>query len=398
MADRRLRLGVAGLGRGFTVMLPTLAGDPRLQLAAAADPRPEARRKFAADFGTRTYAAVEDLCADPDVEVVYVATPHELHAAHVAAAAAAGKHVLVEKPMAITIAECQAMIAAASHANVRLIVGHSHSFNAPILRARELIAGGTYGRVRMIQALNFTDFLYRPRRPEELVTEKGGGVVFSQGAHQIDIVRLLGGGKVRSVRAATGSWDPSRPTEGAYSALLTFDDGAFASATYSGYAHFDSDEFCDWIGELGRRKEPGRYGLARQMLETAGNAEQEAAMKAARNYGGAGDISAAAKPSDQLFHQHFGVLIASCDAADLRPIPTGVMIYGDSAVQLDALPAPLVPRSEVIDELYSAVVFGKPPIHTGEWALATLEVCLAILQSAREQRDITLQYQIAVAA
>ena len=108
----------------------------------------------------------------------------------------------------------------------------------------------------MITALDFTDFLYRPRRPEELDTEPGGGAVFNQAAHQVDIVRLLAGGKVRSVRAFTGTWDPARPTEGAYSCLLGFDNGAFASLTYSGYAHFDSDEFMGWIGEMGQKKDP----------------------------------------------------------------------------------------------------------------------------------------------
>src|SRR5438094_342005 len=83
----------------------------------------------------------------------------------------------------------------------------------------------------------------RPRRPEELVTARGGGVMFSQAAHQVDIVRLLAGGRVSLVRALTGSWDSRRPTEGAYAALLAFEDGACASLAYSGYGHFDTDEF-----------------------------------------------------------------------------------------------------------------------------------------------------------
>src|SRR2546421_6241945 len=106
MSERRLRMGVAGLGRAFTLMLPTLLADRRIELVAAADPRPEAARRFAAEFGARTYDGVEALCANPDVEVVYVATPHEHHAAHVAMATSHGKHVLVEKPMAITLTEC----------------------------------------------------------------------------------------------------------------------------------------------------------------------------------------------------------------------------------------------------------------------------------------------------
>ena len=90
------------------------------------------------------------------------------------------------------------------------------------------------------------------------------------------------------MRAATGAWDPARPTEGAYSALLTFEDGAFASLAYSGYAHFDSDEFTGWIGEMGRPKDRGRYGAARKALHAAERAGEEAALKAARNYGGSG--------------------------------------------------------------------------------------------------------------
>src|SRR4029453_9918866 len=103
-----LALGVAGLGRAFSLMSPTLAADERVKLVAAADPRPEARRRFEADFGARSYASVEELCADAAVQVVYVASPHQHHAAHAIAAAAAGKHVLVEKPMALSLDECAA--------------------------------------------------------------------------------------------------------------------------------------------------------------------------------------------------------------------------------------------------------------------------------------------------
>ena len=263
---RKLRIGVAGLGRGFTLMLPTLSAHPRVELVAAADPRAEARARFASDFGARTYDDVDALCADAKVEAVYVATPHEHHARHAIAAAAAGKHVLVEKPMAVTREEAASMAEAARAAGVVLVVGPSHSFDAPVLRARTLVESGAFGRVRMITALNFTDFLYRPRRPEELDTARGGGVVFSQAAHQVDIVRVLARSPVRSVRAFTGAWDALRPTEGAYSALLGFEDGAFASLTYSGYAHFDSDELCGWIGELGQAKGAVRHGAARRAV------------------------------------------------------------------------------------------------------------------------------------
>ncbi len=392
MTARKLRLGIAGLGRAFMLMLPTLARHPRLELVAAADPRPEARARFVSDFGGRAHETVEDLCADPAVEAVYVASPHQFHVHHVGLAAAAGRHVLVEKPMALTIADAQAMIAVADAAGIRLVVGHSHGFDAPYLRARALIDSGAYGRVRMINAMNFTDFLYRPRRPEELVTAEGGGAVFSQAPHQIEIVRLLGGGRVRSVRAATGMWDPARPTEGAYSAFLTFEDGAFASLTYSGYGHFDTDEFCGWTGEMGLARDPQAYGTARAALRRLASPAEEAAAKNRRAYGldSAATVTAG---GPQALHNHFGLVVVSCDGADLRPQPDGVMIYGHDERRLDPLPPPDVPRAEVIDELYEAVVDGRPPLHSGAWSLATLEVCLGILRSAAEGREVTLEHQ-----
>ncbi|HVV95066.1 MAG TPA: Gfo/Idh/MocA family oxidoreductase [Hyphomicrobiales bacterium] len=390
-----LRIGAVGLGRGFMLMLPTFRADPRVQLVAVADPRPEARARFVAEFGGRAYADVAALAADPEVDAVYVATPHQMHAEHVLAAAAAGKHVLVEKPMAVALADAERMVDACRAAGVHLIVGHSHSFDAPIAVTRAMIAGGTYGPLRMMTALNFTDFVYRPRRIEELDSAEGGGVLFSQGAHQVDIVRLLAGGMAQTVRAIVGDWDDSRRTEGAYAALITFAGGITASLTYSGYGHFDTDEFCGWSGETGSPRDPDEYGLARRRLAAAADPAAEVRLKETRAYGaGAAGPGAGAEPK---LHEHFGLLLASCGKADLRPLPTGVMIYGDRERALHPLPAPAVPRAEVVDELYAAVVHGTPPVHSGAWGLATLEVCTAMLRSAREGREIALERQVPVA-
>lgn len=385
--DRKLCVGVAGLGRAFAVMLPTFTADPRVKLVAAADTRAEARQRFAEEFSTSGYATVDELCADPAVDVIYVATPHQYHAQHALLATQYGKHLLVEKPIALTLEQCRTIIDAARTADVHLVVGHSHSFDAPIRHLRNLIESGRYGDVRMINAVNYTDYLYRPRRPEELDTALGGGAIFNQGAHQVDIVRLIGGGRVESVRAATGAWDRTRPTEGAYAALLTFATGAFASLTYSGYGNFDSDEFQGWIGEMGQKKAP-YSGRPRHRFA---NERDEVAFKNARNYGGR-EFRPAAQQG--VAHQHFGTLLVSCERGDLRALPNGVMIYQNGSAQIDALPAPKIPRVEVIDELYDAVIRGQAPLHDGAWAMATLEVLLAILQSAREGCEVRLSHQV----
>lgn len=393
MSIRRLQLGVAGLGRAFTLMLPTLANDPRIQLVAATDPQALACDQFKRDFGVTCDVNFEALCRNPKVEAIYIATPHQLHATQVEMAAAYGKHVMVEKPMALSIDECTRMIDATTRAGVMLMVGHSHSFNAPILKTHQLIASGVYGSVRMIHALNYTDFLYRPRRPEELNTQAGGGVMFSQAAHQVDIVRLLGGGLVTSVMAHTGAWDAARPTEGAYSALLGFENGAFASLSYSGYGHFDSDRWMDDIGEMGQAKQAADHGAARRRLSQT-TFQDEADLKAARNYGAAqwrGDLSI--PPHRQ--HQHFGPVIVSCDRADLRPTAEGVWVEGDFEAKLHALPAPSLPRQEVIDEFYNAIVHQQALLHSGAWARATTAVSLAMLASAQTGQLQTPQHQVA---
>jgi phthalate 4,5-cis-dihydrodiol dehydrogenase len=249
----------------------------------------------------------------------------------------------------------------------------------------------------MITALNFTDYLYRPRRPEELDSAQGGGAVFSQAPHHADIVRLLGGGRVRTVRAATGNWDPRRPTEGAYSAFLTFAEGASATMTYSGYGHFDSDELLGWVGEMGHARSPEEYGAGRRMLATVATPAEEAALKNTRAYGVARSGGPGAKPAaNPVGYNHFGMFVVSCEHADLRPMPDGVMVYADERRWLEPLPAVTVPRAEVVDELLAVVREGQAPLHSAEWGMATVEVCLAILESARTGSEVPLRHQVGV--
>ncbi len=386
-APQALRIGVAGLGRAFTLMLPTFVADPRVRLVAGADGRASAREQFAATTGARAYGDVASLVADAGVDAVYIATPHGLHAEHAIQAARAGKHVLVEKPMAMTLAEADAMIAAARDARVALVVGHSHSFDAPVLRARELIDAGAIGRVRMIAAQYYTDFVYRLRRPEELAPE-GGGAIWSQAAHQVDIVRLLAGARATTVRAYAGAFDRERPLEGAYGALLGFDGGAFASLVYSGHAHFDSDAWCDGLDEQGRRKTV-RHGAARARLAAVGAGREEDA-KSARSDAAIAPDTGGGAPGERVGHEHFGVVVVSGEHGDLRLTPRGCVVYGDRDVREENVPVHPVPRVEVVDELLAAIASGKPTLHDGPWARATLAVCVAMRESARTGMEVAL--------
>src|SRR5712691_9278429 len=220
-----LRFGIAGLGIASTQIVPEFDGRPHLQLTAAADVRQEGLDKFAREIEGETYTSVADMCASPNVDAIYVCSPNHLHAEHVITAAEHGKHAIVEKPMALSLEECEAMNRAAERNGVKLLCGHTHSFDPPVRKMRELVASGELGALRMISTWHFNEFMYRPLMPHELDPRQGGNIVFNQGPHQVDIVRLIGGGLVRSVRGTTGIWDPSRHAEGAYCAYLEFEDG-----------------------------------------------------------------------------------------------------------------------------------------------------------------------------
>jgi phthalate 4,5-cis-dihydrodiol dehydrogenase len=389
-----LRIGVIGLGRAGSGMLGALARHPDIRVTAAADLYREHRDRFQNDFGGEAYADAEALCHSPNVDAVYIATPHELHCAHVQLAAAHGKHVIVEKPMALTLEDCDQMIAATEAAGVQMVVGHTASFNPSVQKMRQLIRSGDVGALGMISASAYTDFLYRPRRPEELRTELGGGIIYNQVPHQVDAARFLAGGIARGVRASAWILDPQRPTEGCSMALVDFESGAAAALVYSGYDHFNSHD----IAAGSAAGDPRRYGKARRALGVAHSPEQETALRVSTGYGGEQSVSREreARGDRSLLQPELGSLIVTCEKADLRMAPEGVAIYSDNGLTL-VPPEPWrgVPgRGAVIDELYYAVSGQRPLVHHGRWAKASLEVCLAILESARDRKEVPLQFQV----
>lgn len=384
-----LRLGMIGLGGAAMQMLPSLMAHPRVRLAACAEPNSQARARFADDFDAAGYDSVEALCADPAVDAVYIATPHHLHREHATAAARAGKHIVVEKPMALTLADCDAMIEAAKINKVRLVVGHTHSFDPPIQKMREIIRSGDLGPLAMINTWSYSNFLYRPRRPEELRTDLGGGIIFNQVPHQMDVVRLLGGGMVRSVRSMAWVLDSRRPTEGSHMTFLQFESGATASIVFSAYDYFDSDEFHSWVGELGEERKPAN-GSSRAALARIASPEEEALLKGSRTYAGKPEIV------PPKHHLHCGVTIASCAGGDLRASPNGVTIYGCNGPEDVRVPLgrAFPDKQAVIDELYEAVLQDREPVHNGRWGKATMEASLAVLESARTKQEIILKCQV----
>jgi predicted dehydrogenase len=101
-----LRIGIAGLGEATTEFLPDYVKHPKVKVTAAADFRQAARDRFQQEVKGKAYQTFEEICQSSEVDIVYIATPHELHAHHTLMALKCGKHVIVEKPMALTVEDC----------------------------------------------------------------------------------------------------------------------------------------------------------------------------------------------------------------------------------------------------------------------------------------------------
>ena len=176
--QRQLKLGIVGIGVGASEILPAMEQIPEFKLVAAADINPRVLETFRQRYGAKTYDSVEKMCVDPDVEAVWVSTPNKFHAPHTLIAANAGKHVVVEKPMAISLKEAEQMIEASIKNKIKLLCGHTQSFGPHIRTMRKIIRSGELGRLCALHVWAYTDWMLRPRTAEELDVNQGGGVPY----------------------------------------------------------------------------------------------------------------------------------------------------------------------------------------------------------------------------
>src|SRR5215831_2663950 len=149
-------------------------------------------RAYAALFqGCGAFGSYAAAAADPRVEAMYLCTPHHLHQAHVALAAQAGKHILVEKPIARTLAEGRGIIAEAQRAGVTLMVAENARFMAAVRQCQALIAQGSVGDLRVVQFHEETPFQPGNWRSRRVLN--GGGVFIDSGIHKVHLLRYLAG-------------------------------------------------------------------------------------------------------------------------------------------------------------------------------------------------------------
>ena len=152
----------------------------------------ERAREYAATFqGNDAFGSYEAAAADPRVEAMYICTPHHLHREHVVLAAQAGKHILVEKPIARTLEEARVIIAEAQRAGITLMVAENYRFMSPVQKTKALIDSGAVGDLRLIQLQQEGHF--HPSQWRNNRDLNGGGVLIDSGIHKVDIIVYLAG-------------------------------------------------------------------------------------------------------------------------------------------------------------------------------------------------------------
>jgi phthalate 4,5-cis-dihydrodiol dehydrogenase len=374
---RPLRIAIVGFGAAAQAFVPALQNNSQFELVAIVESDANVQ-KTAQNLGVAVFNTLKDLKKCQALDGVYIATPTPCHEEQCIEALACGWHVLVEKPMSSNAHEASRMVAAAKQLGKSITVGHSHSFDAPIQAMRRIIESGELGAVHMVHNWCFTDWVYRPRRPEELDPALGGGVTFRQGAHQIDILRALCGPDVTTVKAKVFNSDPQRNTPGAHAIFLDFANGASATAVYNGYAGLSSMDWTHNVSEWGYVQAPeNRPWRRRPLVQNTPAQELTAKQERAKT----------AIPSSAPMQPHFGLTVVSCAMGDMRQTPDGILIATASGERELKLPHHQSPRDLVLIELEQVWRGNALGWHDAQWGYDNLRICEAAMSSAKSGRE-----------
>ena len=360
-------VGFFGAGRVSRDHVYAATRLPDLKLVGVAEPDEERRTLFAQRHGCDGYADHRDLLAREDVDLVLVGLPHYLHAPLTIDALNAGKHVMVEKPMAMTVEECEAMIEAADRNGVRLMVGHTQHFFPSNIAAKDLIDRGEIGEIVLATQTWSKPFGLAGRPPWLLDRSTGGGMWLMNGAHMLDCLLWFVGSEVVAVKGSVTSKIVQQEADDSIIALLEFANGVYATVVHSGSKRPVQPPPEQWlIGET-----TGTEGAVRTVpyqgeawLNTEGDYEPV-------DLGDDGSRAAE--------------VAAFLQATDPATAPSSGAEVPRSAVEEMAGVA-----SEVAAFIGAIESGAEPPVSNAH-ALAVMEAMLAVEESSRTGREVRLR-------
>ncbi len=356
---KAVRVGLVGCGKVGTVHAAALTVLPEAEFVAACDAAPERAAAFAARYGVRPFADIGAMLREAGVEAVVIGTPHPLHAEPAVRAAEAGVHVLVEKPMAASLADCDAMLAAARKSGVRLGVVSQRRWCEPVLRMKAALDAGKLGEPALGVFL-----MYNWRDPAYYLSDpwrgrwdtEGGGVLVNQSPHHLDLLLWFMG----PAAEVSGYWanlnHPTVEVDDTAVAAVRFRNGGLGSIVTS---------LSQKPGITARVHVHGRNG-ASVGVETDRGATFVAGVSATTE-----------PPLNDLWtvpgEEHRLAEFRAEDRERFRAI--------DPATHYHALQ---------FRDFLRAVREGRPPQVTGEDGRAVVELFTAIYQSNREGRPVRL--------
>lgn len=224
-----IKWAIIGAGRyASNVTAPAIAGVADAQLVAVSDVSLERATELAATHNVeKVFDTLEPILEDPDIDIVYISTPHNLHAVHTREAAKAGKHVFCEKPMALTVPEAEQMIEDCEKNNVKLGVSFPERYHPAHIEARRYSQSGDAGNIEVVHAQfcrgGSSPISWRGWRSDPSIS--GAGALYATGLHPTDLLRFVLNSEIEEIRALTDANPPQSPLETMIYAILTFQNG-----------------------------------------------------------------------------------------------------------------------------------------------------------------------------
>ncbi|WP_276499031.1 Gfo/Idh/MocA family protein [Pontibacter litorisediminis] len=276
---KKVRWGIIGCGNVTEVKSgPAFSKIENSELVAVMRRDGAKARDYAERHGVpRWYDKAEDLIHDPEVDAVYIATPPDSHAAYTLQVAAAGKPVYVEKPMALTYAQCQEMIAACEQARVPLFVAYYRRSQPAFNKVKELLDRKTIGEVRFVNIKLYQPLqphLYQENPPWRVQPEiSGGGLFHDLAPHQLDILDFILG-PILSASGQVANQAGLYEAEDLVTAQFTFESGVLGSGVWCfSVAEQQQTDSIEVVGSSGRITFP-TFAQEPIRLETAAGTEE----------------------------------------------------------------------------------------------------------------------------
>jgi predicted dehydrogenase len=355
----KVRAALIGCGKVGHTHAAALRSLDEADFVGVCDTSTERAESFAARYGTRPFTDVATMLREVRPEAVLIATPHPLHAGPATLAAQAGAHVLVEKPLAANLADCDAMIGAARKAGVRLGVISQRRLYEPVRRMKDAIDAGKIGRpaLGVFIMYSWRDPAYYASDPwrGKWATE-GGGVLVNQSPHQLDLLQWFMG----PIEEISGCWanvnHPTVEVDDTAVAILRFKNGGLGSIVTS----------------VAQR--PGIWTKV-HIHGTSG------ASVGVETDHGASFVAGVSKVADPALNDVWTIpgeehLLAEFQAEDRARF-----------TQIDATTHY---HTLQIQEFINAIREGRPPLVTGEEGRIVVEMFTAIYRSQQERRPIAL--------